>query len=81
MTGVTIAYTAMTLFWVNKPLVALSALVPSPLGVFASTLDWRAIVLYLLILGINVLIYWPFILRMNRQSQASAQASDANVLN
>lgn len=81
MTGVTIAYTAMTLFWVNKPLVALSALVPSPLGVFASTLDWRAIVLYLLILGINVLIYWPFILRMNRQSQASTQSSDANVLN
>jgi PTS system cellobiose-specific IIC component len=81
ITGVTISYTAMTLFWVNKPLMALSALVPSPLGVFASTLDWRALVLYSAILGLNVLIYWPFIRRMNRQSQASTPSSDANVLN
>ena len=79
--GMTLAYTAMTFFWVSKPLVALSALVPSPLGVIASTLDWRALVLYALILGINVLIYWPFIRRLERRSQASSLQADANVLN
>jgi cellobiose PTS system EIIC component len=81
ITGVTLAYTAMTFFWVNKPLIALSALVPSPIGVFASTLDWRSVVLYVGILMINVLIYWPFVVRLERQSQASALQADANVLN
>jgi PTS system cellobiose-specific IIC component len=81
ITGITLAYSAMSFFWVNKPLIALSALVPSPLGVVASTLDWRALVLYMFILLINVLIYWPFIVRMERQTQASEVQSDANVLN
>lgn len=81
VTGVTLAYTAMSFYWVNKPLIALSALVPSPLGVFASTLDWRALVLYGLILIVNTLIYWPFIIRLERQAQASEIHSDANVLN
>jgi PTS system cellobiose-specific IIC component len=81
ITGITLAYTAMTFYWVNKPLVALSALVPSPLGVFATTLDWRALVLYAGIVLINVLIYWPFIVRLENQRQASALQADANVLN
>lgn len=81
ITGITLAYTAMTFFWVNKPLVALSALVPSPLGVLATTLDWRAVVLYGVIVLINVLIYWPFIHRLNRRTQASQLQADANVLN
>jgi len=81
ITGVTLAYTAMSFYWVNKPLIALSALVPSPLGVFASTLDWRALVLYGLILVINVLIYWPFIVRQESQAQASDIPSDAHGLN
>ena len=81
ITGVTLTYTAMTLYWVNKPLIALSALIPSPIGVFASTLDWRALVLYAGILAINVLMYWPFVVRLERQTQASALQADANVVN
>lgn len=81
ITGITLTYTAMTLYWVNKPLIALSALVPSPIGVLASTLDWRALVVYAGILGINVLIYWPFVVRLERQTQASALQTDANVVN
>lgn len=59
--SVSISYLAMTNFMINKPLFAMSFALPGFIGAFLSTMDWKALVLWVLLYGLCTLIYWPFI--------------------
>ena len=67
------AYGAMSLFWVNKPLFAFSPALPGFLGAFLSTVDWKALVLWFVLYGLSTLVYWPFILAMNKKEALNTQ--------
>ena len=64
----TVAYTAMSLGWVPRPHLELPWTLPAPIGAFLSTGgDVRALLLELVTLGLSVLVYWPFVRRLDRQ--------------
>ncbi|NTW96392.1 MAG: PTS sugar transporter subunit IIC [Erysipelotrichaceae bacterium] len=61
------AYLAMMNYWVNKPLFVFSETLPSLLGAFLSTVDWRAIVLWIGLFILSTLVYYPFIRYANKK--------------
>lgn len=43
---------------------------PTPFGQFLATMDWRALVLSVLLFGLNLLIWYPFIKSYEKQKLA-----------
>jgi cellobiose PTS system EIIC component len=70
------AYLAMTFYWVNKPLFVFSEALPGLLGAFLSTVDWKAIVLWLGLFSLSTLIYYPFIRYSNSKETQAQKASE-----
>lgn len=68
------AYLAMVNFWVNKPLFVFSEALPGFLGAFLSTVDWKALVLWIALYVVCTLIYWPFIRYSNQLEAKASQA-------
>ncbi len=64
--SLSVSYLAMANFLISKPLFAMSFALPGFLGAFLSTMDWKAIVLWMLLYGLCTLIYWPFIREIER---------------
>lgn len=75
--SLTIAYLAMTFFWISKPLFAFSLTMPGFLGVLASTVDWKAVVLWFGVYILCTLIYWPFIRYQNKKETRKVLAEQA----
>ncbi len=48
---------------VNKSYIFLTSTTPAPIGAFVATVDWRAIILVLVMFVIDWVIYWPFFKR------------------
>lgn len=46
---------------VGKTFAVFSWQMPAPIGAFLSTMDWRAVVLVILLIVIDGLIYYPFL--------------------
>ena len=67
LVGAIIAYFAITWGFVAAPYILAPWTLPGPIGAYISTGDWRAIVLNILIIGINFLIYYPFIKAYERR--------------
>ncbi|WP_051599951.1 PTS sugar transporter subunit IIC [Mycoplasma elephantis] len=57
----TLSFIAMKLNLVNVPIIVVGWTLPSPVGaVLATNLDWRALVLCLLMIAVSCVIWWPF---------------------
>lgn len=56
-----ITYFCMSVGIVGKIFVAVPANLPTPLILFLSTMDWKAPVLWLVLLVIDVIVYMPFV--------------------
>lgn len=56
-----IAYSAVTLNIIGKTYVVVPFTTPGPIGAFLTTMDWKAVVLWFLIVAIDVVIYFPFV--------------------
>lgn len=61
MVNVIISYFALSLNLVGKVYVNIPFTVPGPIKAFLSTMDWRAVVLWFILLAIDVLLYAPFV--------------------
>lgn len=64
--SVGIAYLAMDFGLVAKPVFGVPSGVPGPFGAFLSTLDWKAVVLWFIIVIVCVLIYLPFLKKYDK---------------
>lgn len=56
----TISYIAMSLGMIKKTFALFSWQMPSPIGAFLSTMDWRATVLVLILILLDMVLYYPF---------------------
>ena len=66
----TIAYTVTYMGFISKTSVLIPWTTPPVLSAFLATSgDWRAAVLAVLLIGLSVLIYLPFVLAMSRAEQ------------
>lgn len=61
MVAGTISYFAMAWGLVHKPYILVTWTLPSPIGGWLSTLDFRAVILFLIIFFITLVIYFPFV--------------------
>lgn len=55
-----IAYLAVKVGLVRASFAAVPWTTPAPIGAFLATLDWRAVVLVLVLLVIDIVLYYPF---------------------
>lgn len=55
-----VSYLAMLFGWVALPSLTPAWTLPAPVGAFFSTLDWKAIILCLVCIGISILVWLPF---------------------
>ncbi len=59
--GSTVAYICMDLGIIGRQIFAVPLGTPLPLGVFLASMDWRAIVLWVILTALCTLIYYPFV--------------------
>lgn len=64
--NVIIAYMCTSIGWIGKIYINAPWTLPGPLLAFASTLDWRAVVLWFVLLGVDMLLYLPFLKMYDR---------------
>lgn len=64
--NVIIAYACTTMGLVGKIYINAPWTLPGPLLAFASTLDWRAVILWFALLAIDMIIYFPFLKMYDR---------------
>ncbi|MGX8852736.1 PTS sugar transporter subunit IIC [Amedibacillus sp. YH-ame10] len=62
-----IAYACMSSGLIGRSFAMLSWNMPSVFGAFLSTMDWRAVVLVVLLILMDILIYYPFFKIQERQ--------------
>lgn len=55
-----VTYICMQIGLVNKTFAVFSWQMPAPFGAFLSTMDWRAVVLVLILIVIDGVMYYPF---------------------
>lgn len=67
MLSIGISYFAMDIGLVGRPIFGIPATSPGPIAAFATTLDWRAVVLWFVVTALCVLLYAPFIKKYDRQ--------------
>lgn len=72
-----IAYLAMDSGLVGKPIFGAPGQIPGPIAAFISTLDWKAVVLWFVVVILCVLIYMPFLRVYDRKLLAEELASEA----
>ncbi len=65
-----IFYAATALGLVNRTMAYPGWNMPTPFGQFLATMDWRALVLSVLLFGLNLLIWYPFIKSYEKQKLA-----------
>ena len=65
--SLSISYLAIVNFMISKPLFAMSFTLPGFIGAFLSTMDWKALVLWVVLFSGSTLIYWPFIRQIDKQ--------------
>jgi PTS system cellobiose-specific IIC component len=71
-----LAYGVFYLGWVNIPsTLALLQFMPAPLGAYLLTNDARAIILAIVIILIDMAIWWPF-LKMHEKNLAAAETEE-----
>lgn len=58
-----LSYLAISMHWVSVPLFTFGPYIPSAIGLYLSTMDYRSIVLWLGLLILSTLIYLPFLLK------------------
>lgn len=56
-----VTYMAMKLNLVGRVFVAIPWTLPGPIGAFLATMDWKATILWILLLVADVIIYVPFV--------------------
>jgi len=71
---VTTTYIAMATNLVSKPAYYIPSSVPTVISVFLATLDWRAVVLVAINIGLAMAIYYPFVRIYERAEFAREQA-------
>ena len=62
-----IAYLCMSTGLIGRSFAMLSWNMPSVFGAFLSTMDWRAVVLVVLLIVLDIIIYYPFFKIQERQ--------------
>lgn len=67
-----LTYAAMALGWVGRPIFYVPSAVPTPVGVFLATLDWRACVLAVVNILVAGAIWLPFVRVYERIEAARA---------
>lgn len=75
--SVGMAFLAMDFGLVAKPVFGVPQTVPGPFASFLSTLDWKAVVLWFIILIVCVLIYLPFLKKYDKTLLEQEQAAEA----
>jgi PTS system cellobiose-specific IIC component len=71
-----LAYGVFYLGWVNIPsTLALLQFMPAPFGAYLLTNDFRAIILAVVIILLDMVIWWPF-LKMHEKNLAAAEAKE-----
>lgn len=80
--SVGMAYLAMDFGLVAKPVFGVPNTLPGPFAAFLSTLDWKAVVLWFVIVAVCVLIYLPFLKKYDKgllaEELAAAQKEKEN---
>ena len=66
----TVTYVAFDLGWVSRPAYEVLWTLPAPVGALLSCADGRAVILELATLGLGVLVWWPFVRRLDRERLA-----------
>ncbi|MEG0092659.1 MAG: PTS sugar transporter subunit IIC, partial [Erysipelotrichaceae bacterium] len=64
---------------IGKTFAMLSWNMPSPIGAFFSTMDWRAIVLVLGLILIDMIMYYPFFKVYEKNLVALENEDDAAI--
>lgn len=59
--NIIITYTTMSLGLVGRPMFYLGGTAPNIISQFFSTMDWRAIVLWLIMLAVDIVLWYPFV--------------------
>ena len=73
--NVAIAYGATSVGFMNRTCMSVPWTLPAPLYAFLSTLDWRAIVVWIGLFIINVIIFIPFMKSYDKQMDIEEQSS------
>lgn len=73
----TITYLLMSWNMIGKTFAVFSWQMPAPIGAFLSTMDWRAIVLVLVLIVIDGIIYYPF-LKVYEKNLVKLEAESEN---
>ena len=73
--NVAIAYGATSVGFMNRTCMSVPWTLPAPLYAFLSTLDWRAIVVWIGLFVINVIIFIPFMMSYDKQMDIEEQRS------
>lgn len=71
-----VAFLAMDSGLVGKPIFGAPGQIPGPIAAFISTLDWKAVVLWFVVVILCVLIYMPFLKVYDRKLLAEELASE-----
>ncbi|MGL4695574.1 PTS sugar transporter subunit IIC [Enterococcus larvae] len=72
-----VTYLCMSWGIVGKTFAVFSWQMPAPIGAFLSTMDWRAVVLVLVLIVLNGLMYYPFLKVYEKNLVALEAESDA----
>ncbi|WP_368996954.1 PTS sugar transporter subunit IIC [Caldifermentibacillus hisashii] len=75
-----VTYISMSIGFIGKTFSMLSWNMPPFLGAFFSTLDWKAPVLVILLIVIDMIIYYPFLRVYDRQLYKKEMESDSNLI-
>lgn len=80
MISVGVTYIAMDIGLVGKTIFGIPQTMPGPIAAFASTLDWKAVVLWFVILAISVVLYLPFVKKYDMQllKEEASSSSEAS---
>lgn len=77
--SVGMAYLAMDFGLVGKPIFGVPQTIPGPFASFLSTLDWKSVILWFVIVIVCVLIYLPFLKKYDKTLlEQEKLAEDAN---
>lgn len=71
----TISYFTMTTGIVGKIYVNVPFTTPGPFGSFLSTMDWKAAVLWFVLITLDVIVYMPFVKGYDKQMLAEENAA------
>lgn len=71
------AYFAMSAGWVTKPIFGTPGQLPGFIAAYLQTFDWKAVVLWFIIVAVAVLIYIPFLKKYDKQLLEQEKAGAA----